>query len=167
MCLTAAVADLPTRPEIPALLEIAGTTFTRIESPENIACWSADADPANPGDHRPVSVLTEPAAAPDQATLELAATVLARFDELADLSVTYLRERLREPELGLSADELATLDAAEPPAAEPEAVVWADGTWLLRFAESRLRLADPYGIGVLFEGTTPSGIEDLSQADLA
>lgn len=173
LCLTAAVADLPTRPEIPASLEIparleiAGTAFTRIESPDDIACWSADADPADPGGHRPVSVLTEPAAAPDQETLELAAAVLGRFDELADLAGAYLRERLREPELGLSADELATLDAAEPPAAEPEAVVWADGTWLLRFAESRLRLADPYGIGVLFEGTVPYGIEDLSQADLA
>ncbi|MFE7505920.1 hypothetical protein [Promicromonospora sp. NPDC057488] len=155
------MADLPARTEIPDRLDIAGTTFTRIESPEGIACWSADAD------HRPVSVLTEPAAAPDQETLDLAAAVLGRFDELADLAVAYLRERLREPELGLSADELATLDAAEPPAAEPGAVVWADGTWLLRFTESRLRLADPYGIGVLFEGTTPSGIEDLSHADLA
>ncbi|WP_020013005.1 hypothetical protein [Promicromonospora sukumoe] len=152
------MADLP---EIPDRLEIAGTAFTRIESPESIACWSAD------GDHRPVSVLTEPADAPDRATLDLTATVLRRFDELADLALAYLRERLREPEHGLSADELATLDAAEPPAAEPAAVVWADGTWLLRFAESRLRLADPYGIGVLFEGTAPSGIEDLSHADLA
>ncbi|MFI2489275.1 hypothetical protein ACH47X_20360 [Promicromonospora kroppenstedtii] len=161
------MADLPNRLEIPARLEIAGTTFTRVESPGSIACWSADADPANPGDHRPVSVLTEPAVAPDRATLDLAAVVLGRFDELADLAVAYLRERLREPELGLSAPELAMLDAAEPPAAEPDAVVWADGTWMLRFAESRLRMADPYGIGVLFEGTAPSGIEDLSHADLA
>ncbi|WP_051433119.1 hypothetical protein [Promicromonospora kroppenstedtii] len=155
------MADLPARLDIPDRLEIAGTTFTRVESPESIACWSADAD------HRPVSVLTEPAAAPDRATLDLATVVLGRFDELADLAVAYLRERLREPELGLSAPELAMLDAAEPSAAEPDAVVWADGTWMLRFAESRLRMADPYGIGVLFEGTTPSGIEDLSHADLA
>jgi hypothetical protein len=38
---------------------------------------------------------------------------------------------------------------------------------MLRFAESRLALADPYGIGVLFEGTSPCGVEDFSDVDPA
>ncbi|WP_285102009.1 hypothetical protein [Promicromonospora sp. MEB111] len=151
-------ADLPDR------LEISGTTFARVESPGTLACWTATAGPAD--DLPPVSVVMEPAAAPDQRASDLAAVVLARFGELADVGADYLRHRLREPGFGLSGAELGMLDAAGPPFAEPAAVVWADGTWLLRFAESDLAMADPYGIGVLFEGTVPSGVEDLSEADL-
>lgn len=61
--------------------------------------------------------------------------------------------------------ELVELDATESLFGEPEAVIWADGTWLLRFAESRLEMADPFGIGVLFAGTTPYAVEDLSGAE--
>ncbi|MFD7026224.1 hypothetical protein [Promicromonospora sukumoe] len=153
--------------EVPERLEIAGTTFVRIESPEAIACWAARSD--GPGDvdgPPPVSVVVEPAAAPGQPALDLAAVVLDRFAELAGTGAAYLRERLAEPEFGLADAERAALAAPEPPFEEPEAVVWDDGTWLLRFAESSLGLADPYGIGVLFEGTEPTGVEDLSQADL-
>lgn len=97
--------------------------------------------------------------------LQLAAVVVAGFDEFTDLAAGYLQQRLAEPEYRLSDAELRTLQGAEPPFGEPEAVIWADGSWMLRFAESRIELADPYGIGVLFEGSSPSGIEDLSDVD--
>lgn len=152
--------------DLPDQLEIAGTAFARIESPGTIACWTATVRAEDAADPPPVSVVTEPAAVPDRRASDLAAVVLARFDELAELGADYLRRRLREPGFGLSGAELAMLDADGPPFSEPAAVVWADGTWMLRFAESGLAMADPYGIGVLFEGPVPSRVEDLSAADL-
>lgn len=114
-----------------------------------------------------MSIVVDPAALPAQRVLQLAAVVVARFDEFTDLASVYLQQRLDEPQFGLKEVELLALQGAEPPFGEPEAVIWADGSWMLRFAESRLELADPYGIGVLFDGTSPCGIEDLSDADPA
>ncbi len=114
-----------------------------------------------------MSIVIDPAAPPGHSELELAAVVVTRFDEFADLAAGYLQQRLDEPRFGLTDAELLALQSTEPPFDEPEAVIWADGSWMLRFAESRLEMADPYGIGVLFEGTSPCGIEDLSDADEA
>lgn len=114
-----------------------------------------------------MSIVIDPAALPEQDVLQLAAAVVARFDEFTDVATVYLRQRLDEPRFGLTDVELLALQGAEPPFDEPEAVIWDDGSWMLRFAESRLEMADPFGIGVLFEGTTPCAIEDLSDADPA
>lgn len=114
-----------------------------------------------------MSIVVEPAAPPGQRVLQHAAVVVARFDEFSDLASVYLQQRLGEPQFGLTEVELLALHGAEPPFGEPEAVIWGEGSWMLRFAESSLDLADPYGIGVLFDGTTPCGIEDLSDADPA
>ncbi|UOQ88028.1 hypothetical protein MUN74_12060 [Agromyces endophyticus] len=119
------------------------------------------------GDGGAVSLVIEPAGVPEPAVIELAATVGTRFGEFAELAGEYLRERLREPEFALGQSELVKLDAPEVPFGEPEAVIWADGSWMLRFVESSLEMADPFGIGVLFEGTTPQAVEDLSGADPA
>lgn len=112
-----------------------------------------------------MSIVIDPAAPPGESVLQLAAVVVDRFDEFTDAAAGYLQQRLDEPQFGLSETELQALQGAEPPFGGPEAVIWADGSWMLRFAESRLEMADPYGIGVLFEGTTPSGVEDLSDVD--
>lgn len=114
-----------------------------------------------------MSIVVDPAAAPGQRVLQLTAAVVTRFDEFTDRAADYLQQRLDEPRFGLSDVELAALHAAEPPFGEPEAVIWDEDSWMLRFAESSLELADPYGIGVLFDGTSPCGVEDLSDADPA
>lgn len=149
--------------DIPPHLDIAGTSFTRIDSPDSLACWTASLDSAD--GPRSVSIVIDTAAPPGESVLQLAAVVVDRFDEFTDAAAGYLQQRLDEPQFGLSETELLALQGAEPPFGEPEAVIWADGSWMLRFAESRLEMADPYGIGVLFEGTTPSGVEDLSDVD--
>lgn len=153
--------------DLPEHMVIGGATFSRVDSDDAIACWAStlDAEPRG-GATRSVFLLVEPAAAPEPAQLVLAGTVVSRFGDLAELAAQYLRHRLREPEFGLPPAELSTLDASEAPFGEPEAVVWADGTWLLRFTESSLAMADPFGVGVVFEGTTPKDVEDLSHADL-
>lgn len=153
--------------EIPPQLDIAGTAFARIDSPESIACWTAIRGDTGGDSPRSVSIVIDPAASPGQRLLQLAAVVVERFDELTDRAAAYLQQRLDEPQFGLSDVELSALHAAEPPFGEPEAVIWDEDSWMLRFAESSLELADPYGIGVLFEGTSPCGIEDLSDADPA
>ncbi|WP_395244947.1 hypothetical protein ACGGZK_03875 [Agromyces sp. MMS24-K17] len=148
--------------DLPEHVVIGGTTFSRVESDDSIACWASILD-----DTRSVFLLVEPAAVPGPAQLRLAGTVVSRFGELAEVAAEYLRHRLREPRFDLPPAELSALDAPEAPFSEPEAVVWADGTWLLRFTESSLLMADPFGVGVVFEGTTPRNVEDLSDADLA
>ncbi|MFJ3956860.1 hypothetical protein [Arthrobacter sp. NPDC090010] len=148
-------------------LDIAGTAFTRIDSPDSIACWTATIASTGEDTPRAVSIVLEPAVQPDQRLLQFAAVVVSRFDEFADLAKAYLQQRLSEPEFGLQEAELSALRNGEPLFDEPEAVIWSDDDWMLRFTESRLELADPYGIAVLFEGTNPSAVEDLSDADPA
>jgi hypothetical protein len=153
------VVDLPER------LVIDGAKFSRVDSDDSIACWTLVMDADGVDETGAVALVIEPAAMPQPVVLGLAGTVISRFDEFAELAADYLRQRLREPQFGLRSCELSALDAAEAPFGEPEAVIWADGSWMLRFAESSLEMADPYGIGVLFAGTIPSAVEDLSQAE--
>ncbi len=145
---------------------IGDATFSRTGSDDSIACWTSVADAESGGAARVVNLVVEPAAVPDAAMRGLAETVLSRFGELAELAADYLRQRLREPRFGLGSAELSALDAPVAPFGEPAAVIWADGTWMVRFAESSLEMGDPFGVGVVFEGTTPSAVEDLSGADL-
>jgi hypothetical protein len=159
--LTALVADLPER------VVIDGTTFSRVDSDDSFACWTWVLDAEDADDTQVVSLLMEPAAMPGPVLLELAGTIVSRFGELAELADNYLRHRLREPRFGLRPSELSALDASEVLFDEPVAVIWADGNWMLRFAESSLEMADPFGIGVRFEGMTPSAVEDLSGAELS
>lgn len=153
--------------DIPHHLDIAGTAFTLIDAPEPIACWTASLEAAGGGAPPAVNIIVEPAARPGPEVLQLTTEVIARFDELTDVAAAFLREQLTEPGFGLRDDELQALRSEQPPFGAPEAVIWDDGGWMLRFTESPLELADPYGIGVLFEGMTPSAVEDLSDPDPA
>lgn len=153
--------------DLPESVVVGAATFSRVDSDDSFSCWTSTIDVEGVGDSRPVSLVIEPAAVPESAVRELAATVMDRFGEFTAVAADYLRQQLRGPQFGLRPSELAELDATEPPFGESEAVIWADGTWLLRFAESSLEMADPFGIGVLFEGTTPYAVEDLSGAEPA
>jgi hypothetical protein len=145
--------------DLPDTLDVDGTVFARIDTPPDLACWATETDRGS------VNLVVEPAAEPEASALETAAAVVADFDGLAGVAAAFLAERLRDPDYGLTDAEIALLDATEPPFDEPEAVVWSDGTWMLRFAESPLSIADPYGIGVTFVGAAPQAVEDLSDAE--
>ncbi|MEU9320531.1 hypothetical protein [Streptomyces sp. NPDC048295] len=146
---------------LPATLHVAGLALRRTESPPSLACWSgcfprpAGTDPAG------VSLVIEPAAPPEESTLRLAHDVVSRFDAFVEQALEYCRIRLREPHFALTVEELSWLDLPELPLAVPGATVWADRTWAVHFAESRFRLADPYGILVTFDGTQPVDVQGL------
>ncbi|MDX3310614.1 hypothetical protein P1S61_16325 [Streptomyces sp. ME08-AFT2] len=149
--------------DLPATLHIAGLAFTRTESPPSLACWTGCFPESAGGNAAVVSLVIEPAAPPEEVTLQLAHDVVSRFDVFVGQALRYCRTRLRERHFELTPEELSWLDLPELPLAVPEAVVWADQTWAIRFTENRLRLADPYGILVTFDGTQPvdvQGIED-------
>ncbi|MFG3531785.1 hypothetical protein ACGF8B_34375 [Streptomyces sp. NPDC047917] len=148
--------------QLPATLHIAGLALSRTESPPQLACWTGCFADAAGENQVAVSLVTEPAAPPDESALRLAHDVVSRFDVFVDQALEYCRTRLRERHFGLTADELSQLDLAELPIAAPEATVWADQTWAIRFTESRLRLADPHGILVTFDGTRPVDLQGLT-----
>ncbi|MFB6943807.1 MULTISPECIES: hypothetical protein [unclassified Streptomyces] len=147
--------------QLPATLHIAGLALRRVEGPPSLACWTgcfptpAAADPAC------VSLVTEPPTPPQSATLRLAHDVVSRFDAFVAEAVEYCRIRLREEHFGLTAEELDLLDLPEPPLGVPEATVWADQSWAVRFAETGLRMGDPYGILVTFDGTRPVDVQGI------
>ncbi|MDV9188869.1 hypothetical protein R6L23_11695 [Streptomyces sp. SR27] len=150
---------------MPTTLHIAGLELSRTESPPSLACWTgylprrAGTDPAG------MSVVTEPAAPPEESVLRIAHDMVSRFDAFVDQALEYCRIRLREPQFELAAEELAWLDLPELPLALPEATVWADQTWAIRFAESRFDLADPYGLLVTFNGTQPVDVQGLDDEE--
>lgn len=147
--------------DLPDAIELDGATLIRIDAPEDIACWTAGIEGGGGG--WTVSILVEPAEAPSAEARETAQGVVDEFGALSGAAIRYLVEELQDP--GLSAADRALLAAEEPPFGAPEAVVWQDGTWMMRFAESGLEIGEEYGIGVMFAGRTPVAIEDLSDPD--
>ncbi|MEU1300708.1 hypothetical protein [Streptomyces shenzhenensis] len=147
--------------KLPATVRIGRVVLKRVESPPSLACWTGCFPEPAGAVETGMSLVTEPAAPPEEATLHFAHEVVSRFDVLVDRALEYCRTRLRESHFGLTPEELSWLDLPELPLGVPDATVWADRTWAIRFAESRLRLADPYGILVTFNGTRPVDVEGL------
>ncbi|MFJ5720973.1 hypothetical protein [Streptomyces sp. NPDC093149] len=147
--------------ELPATLYIAGLALRRVEGPPPLACWTGCFPAPAGADRASVSLVTEPPALPQPATLRLAHDVVSRFDAFVARAMEYCRIRLREEHFGLTAEELDLLDLPEPPLGVPEATVWADQSWAVRFAESGLRMGDPYGILVTFDGTRPVDVQGI------
>ena len=147
--------------DLPGEIEVRGTVLNRIGLAEGFACWSADL----PGDEpRTVSIVVEPAGPAADAAVDSAAEAIAGFDGLTAAAASYLVAELTDPRWALDAEDLARLDGREAPFDMPEAIIWADGTWMIRFAECALAMGEEFGIGVRFVGSTPVGIEDLSGA---
>lgn len=140
-----------------------GVEFERVEAPEGIGCWTAELGDAP--DAGSVNILTDDGSRPDPAAIEVAGDIAANFTELQDVAIAFLREHLHAPDYDVSDEEQALIAADPAPFDYPEAAVWADGTWMLRFAESPLQIADPYGVGVLFVGSAPQSIEDFTATD--
>ncbi|QAY59620.1 hypothetical protein ET475_06195 [Microbacterium protaetiae] len=141
-------------------IDVHGTLLHSTAVTDDFACWAADL----PGGGT-VSILVEPAGPATNEAIETAAGVIADFAALAEAASAYLVTALADPSWGLDAAERAGL---RPEVFDvPEAVVWEDGTWMLRFAECDLAMGAGYGIGVNFVGTQPVGVEDLSGADEA
>lgn len=69
-----------------------------------------------------------------------------------------------DPVWALDSVDRARLDGPEAPFGMPEAIIWADGSWMIRFAECGLAMGEEFGIGVRFDGSAPVAIEDLSRA---
>ncbi|GAB6856616.1 hypothetical protein [Microbacterium xylanilyticum] len=147
--------------DLPDAIELDGATLIRIDAPEDVACWTAGVAGGDGG--WTVSIVAEPAEPPSDDARETAQGVVAEFAALSDAAMRFLVQELQDP--GLSDDDRALLAAEEPPFGAPEAVVWQDGTWMMRFAETGLQIGDEYGIGVMFAGRTPVAIEDLSDPD--
>ncbi|MFJ9433985.1 hypothetical protein ACIRQY_30625 [Streptomyces sp. NPDC101490] len=150
---------------LPRALRVAGLVLSRTPSPPDLACWTGSRPEPTGGGSAVVSVVTEPAAPPDEATLRLAHDVVDRFDALIAEARRYCRTRLREERFGLTAEEVGLLDLPDLPLAGPEATVWADGSWAVLFTESRFRLGDPYGILVTFDGASPVDVEGVDDAE--
>ncbi|MCX4849665.1 hypothetical protein [Streptomyces sp. NBC_00893] len=148
--------------QLPTTLHVAGLALSRMASPPSSACWTGYFAESAGADQVAMSLVIEPAAPPDESTLRLAHDVVSRFGVFVDQALEYCRTRLRERRFELTTDELNWLDLPELPIAAPEATVWADQTWAIRFTQSRLRLADPYGILVTFNRTQPVDLQGLT-----
>lgn len=98
---------------------VGSAVFSRVDSDDSLACWTSIIDVQGVGDSRPVSLVIEPATVPESAVCELAATVMARFGEFAEVAADYLRQQLRGPQFGLRHSELVELDATESLFGEP------------------------------------------------
>lgn len=148
---------------LPETIELDGATLIRIDAPDDIACWTAGVEGGDGG--WTVSIVAEPAEEPSAQAREAAQGIVTEFAELSEAAIRYLVEELAGPQGDLSAADRARLAEEEPPFGAPEAVVWQDGTWMMRFAECGLEIGDEYGVGVMFAGRVPVAVEDLSDPD--
>ncbi|MGF6824057.1 hypothetical protein M2317_002982 [Microbacterium sp. ZKA21] len=147
--------------QLPQTIDVNGIALDRLDAPEDIACWSGAFDGGE------ITLLIEPADEPSAQALDAAVGAIADFDELRTVAEQFLVTELGGDRWDLPAGQRALLTRQPAPFDEPEVVVWQDGTWMIRFAESPLAIAEEYGIGVLFAGRTPVSVEDLSDADEA
>ena len=144
---------------LPQTIDVNGVALQRLDAPEDIACWSGAFDGGE------ITLLIEPAGEPSTQALGAAKGAIEEFDDLRAAAEQFLLAELANDSWGLAADQRALLAQRPAPFDAPEVVVWQDGTWMIRFAESPLEIAEDYGIGVLFAGRVPVSIEDLSDAD--
>lgn len=147
--------------DLPGEIEVRGAVLDRIPLSEELVCWSANLPGREP---RTVSIVIEPAGPPTDAAVDSAAETIARFDELAAAASCYLVAELTDPVWALDSVDRERLDGPEAPFGMPEAIVWADGSWMIRFAECGLAMGEEFGIGVRFSGPVPVSVEDLSGA---
>ena len=87
----------------------------------------------------------------------LAERIASDIDRYVKEALIFLKDKLRRGRF-LSKDELSLLDApvCELPFSSPQCTFYAhDKQWLMRFAEGKLDICEPYGIGVIFEGEKP------------
>lgn len=96
-------------------MRIAGVVLRRVESPPSLACWAGDFPEPAGAVETGISLVIEPAAPPEEATLHFAHDIVSRFDVFADQALEYCRTRLRESHFELTAEELAWLDLPELP----------------------------------------------------
>ncbi|MET8829556.1 hypothetical protein ABZX40_26580 [Streptomyces sp. NPDC004610] len=140
-------------------------------APDGLRMWTVDHPPTSALYDAPVDaqILLEHSGDLDRADLPLIAEVLAGVDDILMAALRFVREALRDDPafFGLTPAEAAPLldaDMSEFPLESPQ-FTFHDDSWLLRF-EGRLPICDPYGLAVLFEGTRPVGVEDLSHAEM-
>lgn len=99
----------------------------------------------------------------DDETTLLAERIASDIDRYVKEALIFLKDKLRRGRF-LSKDELSLLDApvCELPFSSPQCTFYAhDKQWLMRFAEGKLDICEPYGIGVIFEGEKPLCLENL------
>ena len=107
-------------------------------------------------------VSTDGAEADDETTL-LVERIASDIDRYVKEALAFLKDELRRGHF-LSEDELSLLDVpvCELPFSSPQCTFYAgDKQWLMRFAEGKLDICEPYGIGVIFEGEKPLCLENL------
>ena len=111
-------------------------------------------------------VSTDMADVDDETTL-LAERIASDIDRYVKESLAFLKDELRRGCL-LSEDELRLLDVSvcELPFSSPQCTFYAgDKQWLMRFAEGKLDICEPYGIGVIFEDEKPLCLENLELSE--
>ena len=107
-------------------------------------------------------VSTDGAEADDETTL-LAERIVGDIDRYVKEALVFLKDEFRRG-CFLSKDELSLLDVpiCNLPFSSPQCTFYAhDKQWLMRFAEGKLDICEPYGIGVIFEGEKPLCLENL------
>lgn len=146
--------------DIPEKFSVNGIDFVSVESPEDLSCWVAVNSEAE------VSFIAEPPEAPSLQIIELLAQIIENFSEATEAAANFLRTQLRDEQYALPEAEMALLDVEQAPFDLPDAVVWSDGSWMLRFSETGIEsLAGDYGIGVNFIGQKPASVEVLADLD--
>ena len=99
----------------------------------------------------------------DDKTILLAQSIASDIDRYIKEGLAFLKDELRRGRF-LSKDELKLLDVpvCNLPFSSPQCTFYArDKQWLMRFAEGKLDICEPYGIGVIFECEKPLCLENL------
>ena len=107
-------------------------------------------------------VSTDGAGADDETTL-LAERIASDIDRYVKEALAFLKDELRRGHF-LSEDEIKLLDVpvCKLPFSSPQCTFYAhDKQWLMRFAEGKLDICEPYGIGVIFDDERPLCLENL------
>ena len=99
----------------------------------------------------------------DDETTLLLECIASDIDRHIKEALIFLKDELRRGRF-LSKDEIKLLDVpvCDLPFSSPQCTFYArDKQWLMRFADGKLDICEPYGIGVIFEGEKPLCLENL------
>lgn len=141
------------------------------EGPEDNFVWTIDIDVSTNiySGRIPIYIFTNDRIIPNS-LLELAETIVLNIDQYLEKSVLFIKQtltaqqkkyKIREHEY-----EFLSYDINCFPVDLPELTFWENSIeWMIRFAEGKFDICDPFGISVTYRLTTPKTVDDLEDSE--
>lgn len=142
-----------------------------LPGPENNFIWTTSICSSNIifSEKIPINIFTKDCKIPSD-LIELVETIVLNIDKYLEISVGFIKKTLIEQKekYKIREDEkdYLSLNLKDFPINVPELTFWEGSfEWIIRFAEGRFNICDPFGIAVTFSSINPISVDNLEEGE--